>query len=853
MDIADLFQASWRKRATICGCGLLLAVLALLGSDRASAQVFTLTLQPNTLPVATGGQAYSQQITAVGGNGNYTYSLRAGDTLPGGITFTPGGLLSGTAAAGSYSFTLEAVDTGGASGFRPYTLNVGAAGGITLSPGSPLPDGTINVPYSQAIGTTGGTESGRVFSISAGSLPAGLSLNPATGLISGTPTSGGTSNFTVSVIDSGGNTGSQAYALSIIVVLTVNPATLPNGTTGTPYNQTVTAAGGTPGYTFAISAGALPNGLSLAPNGAITGTPTVAGPYNFTVRATDAAANTGTRAYAVNIGLAPLTINPPSLPSGTQSTPYNQTIVASGGVAPYSYAMTAGTLPPGLSLNPGTGVLSGTPTTGGNYSFTVQATDAQPNTGVRSYTVNIGTNSLVINPATLPPAVRGRSYSVVVTATGGVAPYSYSVSSGALPPGLALNATTGVISGTPTTASASSFTIRAIDTNGNTGSRAYTLTNRPDPALDPEVTGLVNAQVAAARRFALAQVDNVSRHLESLHDHFSPCSVDFGVSIPRPVEQNQLYNMSPGNAARAYEPNSPAGQVARRSMAPQECAEGWAAEISAWVSGAVQFGQAMPDGLAGSNKFTTAGLTAGIDWRAADNLIVGVAVGYGNDSTKIGSNGTQSSGDSLSATLYASYKPFDAWFLDGSLGFGLLGYDNVRYVANGNNIVNGTRKGSTMFGAVSTGYEVNRGALRFSPYVRADFMTAQLNAYNEHGGSAELLSYNQTAFNSLAATVGLRGSYDMPMIWGTLTPAARVEYRRSLDSAFQQSMYYADIGSAFTSTLTQAAESRGSVNTSVALRARGINGIGSELEYGMSNGYGKTRAQTIRAALKMAF
>ena len=71
-------------------------------------------------------------------------------------------------------------------------------------------------------------------------------------------------------------------------------------------------------------------------------------------------------------------------------------------------------------------------------------------------------------------------------------------------------------------------------------------------------------------------------------------------------------------------------------MAPQECAEGWAAEMSAWVSGAVQFGQATPDGLAASNKFTTAGLTAGVDWRAADNLIVGVAVGYGNDSTKVG-------------------------------------------------------------------------------------------------------------------------------------------------------------------------------------------------------------------------
>ena len=107
-------------------------------------------------------------------------------------------------------------------------------------------------------------------------------------LISGTPTGGGLFNFTVSVIDDGGNTGSRNYALTIIVPITVNPASLPNGTTGTPYNQTVTASGGTGPYTFAVSAGALPTGLALNANsGAITGTPTVAGPFNFTIQATD--------------------------------------------------------------------------------------------------------------------------------------------------------------------------------------------------------------------------------------------------------------------------------------------------------------------------------------------------------------------------------------------------------------------------------------------------------------------------------------------------------------------------------------------------------------------------------------
>src|SRR5262249_27014461 len=110
MHVPALCQASWR-RAGFRSCGLLLAAVVALWGQGASAQTFTLTLQPNNLPAATGGQAYSQQITAVGGNGNYTFSVKSGSTLPSGLSFSSSGLLSGTAAAGNYSFTLQADDT----------------------------------------------------------------------------------------------------------------------------------------------------------------------------------------------------------------------------------------------------------------------------------------------------------------------------------------------------------------------------------------------------------------------------------------------------------------------------------------------------------------------------------------------------------------------------------------------------------------------------------------------------------------------------------------------------------------------------------------------------------------------
>ncbi len=88
---------------------------------------------------------------------------------------------------------------------------------------------------------------------------------------------------------------------------------------------------------------------------------------------------------------------------------------------------------------------------------------------------------------------------------------------------------------------------------------------------------------------------------------------------------------------------------------------------------------------------------------------------------------------------------------------------------------------------------------------------------------------------------------------GILTPIARAEFRHALDGAFQQSMYYADIGATMTSTLSQASVTRSTVNTSLGLRARGLNGVSAELEYGTQNASGRVQAQTVRAGLKMAF
>ncbi|OCW57966.1 Ig domain-containing protein [Hoeflea olei] len=190
------------------------------------------------------------------------------------------------------------------------------------------------------------------------------------------------------------------------VTITLSPAAgaLNAGQVGTAYTQTITASGGTAPYSYAVTSGSLPAGLTLSTGGVLSGTPTTAASASFTVTATDANNDTGDAAYTLQVNAAPVvvTLSPAAgaLNAGQVGTAYTQTITASGGTAPYSYAVTSGSLPAGLTLSTG-GVLSGTPTTAASASFTVTATDANNDTGDAAYTLQVNAAPVVV---TLSPA-----------------------------------------------------------------------------------------------------------------------------------------------------------------------------------------------------------------------------------------------------------------------------------------------------------------------------------------------------------------------------------------------------------------------------------------------------------------
>ncbi|HQR36431.1 MAG TPA: putative Ig domain-containing protein, partial [Blastocatellia bacterium] len=184
----------------------------------------------------------------------------------------------------------------------------------------------------------------------------------------------------------------SAYVFSGVScsAITITTGALPNGSVGNAYNLTLAASGGSGSYQFSLSGGNLPTGLTLAQNGHISGTATASGTYNFTVTATTPELCTGSKDFSITInGSCPsFTLNPATLPGGTVGVAYNQTVSPTGGTSPYLFNL-SGTLPPGVQLNPNTGVLLGAPTTAGTFNFTITAIDVNFCQGSKAYSVTI--------------------------------------------------------------------------------------------------------------------------------------------------------------------------------------------------------------------------------------------------------------------------------------------------------------------------------------------------------------------------------------------------------------------------------------------------------------------------------
>ncbi|MEU5692378.1 fibronectin type III domain-containing protein [Actinosynnema sp. NPDC020468] len=365
-------------------------------------------------PSSNGGSAITGYVVTPYVNG----VAQAPQTFSGTTTTqTITGLTPGTA----YTFTVAAQNAAGTGPPSAQSPTVTPNFSPSLTFPAP-PSGEVGVAYSTQFTVTGGTAP-FTWSVSAGSLPPGLALNPGTGVLSGTPTTAGSYTFTVQVVDASG----QSATKQVTVVIAAQPVaafTPPAGEVGAAYSAQATVTGGTAPYTWAVTAGSLPPGLTLnTSTGLVSGTPTAAGSYPVTLQVTDAFNQTSGKTATITIAAKPAFGTTPP-PSGQVGVPYSTTFDVTGGTAPFAYAVTAGSLPPGLTLNPATGQLVGTPTAAGTYAFTVQVTDSFNQTATKSVSVTVNPGPLVITKsATTSSAAPGATvgYTITVANTGAVA------------------------------------------------------------------------------------------------------------------------------------------------------------------------------------------------------------------------------------------------------------------------------------------------------------------------------------------------------------------------------------------------------------------------------------------------
>ncbi|MEK7404661.1 MAG: putative Ig domain-containing protein, partial [Acidobacteriota bacterium] len=446
-----------------------------------------LNLFAQPLTVTTGDLDWSigrveASLDATGGTGPYTWSLTLCNIpgislrtdVPAGWTATAG-LIGVATTPGTYSCGVQ-VTSGAETASKTFTVKVY---GFVMTSNWEFPDGSVGVAYSQQITTVGGTAPVS-FNLALGpGLPPGLTLDTATGVISGAPTTPGLYDFQVNISEATWTFG-RGMRIYISPMRITSPATLPNGTQNVAYSQTIAVSGGTAPYTFGLHCSGAPGGLSLnSSTGVLSGTPTGPGYWSFQVRITDNAGAELRKHYTLGVVGVPLTV--PYI----RSWPFDDFVIGqqsdwrsadtNGGKPPYTFSLFSGALPAGITLqtpadlrpcltNPGV-LLAGTPTALGPYTFALQATDssAPAQTTGRLHTVRVSP----LSPENLPDGTLGVAYSQKLRVIGGTPPYTLSIVEGQLPNGLSMDSS-GQVTGTPTETSWWFwFRLRVTDAAGN--------------------------------------------------------------------------------------------------------------------------------------------------------------------------------------------------------------------------------------------------------------------------------------------------------------------------------------------------------------------------------------------------
>jgi hypothetical protein len=409
----------------------------------------------------TEGSPGSFTVTATG---YPTPALGESGALPTGVGFDAAtGVLSGTATAtGSFPITFTASNGVGTEA----SLTVSGAPTITSANHTAFVSGTPGSFEVTAVGSPTPTIA------ESGALPTGVIFDTVTDLLSGTSTANGSYPITFTASNGTLPNAVQSFTLIIGTVPAITSANNTTFTEGSPGTFTVTTTG-SPTPTLGEE-GALPSGVTfVAATGVLSGTPAASGSFPITLTATNGIGTPATQEFTLTVDAAP-DITSPLTTNFYEGVANSFTVTATGYPRP-TFAET-GALPTGVTLDPTTGVLSGTPNATGTFPITLTASNGITPDATQTFHLVVLVPPLVVTTTSLPGGIVGSVYTATLTASGRAIPFSWSVTSGALPAGLSLDTATGVISGTPTAVGSSTFTVAVRDANGTVASSPLAIT-----------------------------------------------------------------------------------------------------------------------------------------------------------------------------------------------------------------------------------------------------------------------------------------------------------------------------------------------------------------------------------------
>jgi uncharacterized protein with beta-barrel porin domain len=733
-----------------------------------SCTTMTVDLAPTSLADGQFSTAYSQTIIASSSNGaTAPYTFSASGALPPGITLSTAGVLSGTpAATGSFNFRITALSANSVTGWRDYTLRINPPT-IAITP-TTLSNGIVYGAYSAGpLSATGGAGP-YTFEVTAGSLPAGLSL--AGDVITGAPATTGTFNFRVTAIDANGFTGWRDYTLTVAApVIALTPATLSNGDVFDPYDPVVlSATGGAAPYTFAVTGGALPAGLSLA-GGVITGTPAVAGTFNFTVTATDANSFTGSRDYTLTIESSPpiaqdltlvVTAGTTGVVDLTQGA-LNAPILSAAIVTPAPAA--SGTA--SIAAVSGDQILSFA--AAADFAGTVSLTYALTNSDGVSAPATV-TITVVARP---DPSLDGEVIGLV----------------------RAQNEFAKRYANTQIT----NFNRRLEQLHNEGDRRINSIGVSIGMQQDSDVPNAYASQTDATNDPVLATLNEMMQAAKAAKGDQAALAAMPASPGSAGASPTTMLGYATGTQAKPVAAGAATGGANNATGAD---AVGYTTEpanplgqLAIWSGGYINFGTNDDGGLALDS--TLVGVSAGADYRFSPYLTAGAGFGYGHDATGIGDNGTESRAQAFSMAVYGSYRPVPGLFLDGLAGYSAMDFDSRRFVTATGEFATGARSGNQIFGSVTAGYEYRQDGLLISPYGRLSGAHSTLDLFSETGAGINSLTFSEQKIDTLAGSLGLRLEKSFKTSWGSLTPNARFEYTHDFEGSSRAAMGYADFGS----------------------------------------------------------